>query len=178
MVFSDQEAQEYDDFFSSKLGAFVDEVETEQAFKLFQPESNSLVLDAGCGTGNFSFKLAKKGCKVTGIDISQPMLEKARNKLKNSPKNLAVEFKQMDALNLDFAAEHFDHAFSMATVEFIPDDKKPKFIKELLRVVKPGGRVLVGTITKDSDWGQMYRQQAQSRDSVFSEAEYRRRARE
>lgn len=172
MTFDEQEAQEYDDFFTTKLGKFVDEVETELAFKLFQPEPNSKVLDVGCGTGNFSIKLAQKGYKVVGIDISQPMLKKARNKLRKTEKNLDIEFRHMDALELDFPDSCFDHAFSMATVEFIPDDKKEKFIKEMLRVVKPGGKILVGTITKDSNWGQMYQQQAQSEESVFKDAEF------
>lgn len=172
MIFDEQEAREYDNFFSTKIGAFVDEVETQLAFKLFQPEKGTRVLDAGCGTGNFSFKLAQKGCKVIGVDISRPMLEKAREKLEKLSENLDVEFKRADVLNLDFPEAYFDHVFSMATIEFISDDKKPKFIRELLRVVKPGGKVLVGTITKDSEWGEMYQKQGQSENSVFADAEF------
>ena len=62
-------AANYDLWYQNPRGAFIDELETEAALKLFSPYPNQPVLDAGCGT-NFSIKLAQMGSKVTDIDIS------------------------------------------------------------------------------------------------------------
>ena len=50
------------------------------ALPLTSPEKHHRVLDVGCGTGNFSLKLAGYGCEVTGIDLSEEMLAQARHK--------------------------------------------------------------------------------------------------
>lgn len=80
MIFDEEKVAEYDAWYDTELGNFVDEVETELAFSLFTPEPESKVLDVGCGTGNFSIKLARKGLEVVGVDVSHPMIEKARKR--------------------------------------------------------------------------------------------------
>ena len=169
MSFDQKAAVEYDSWYQTKLGNFVDEVETKIAFDLFEPKAEEKILDVGCGTGNFSIKLAQKGCEVTGIDISEPMLEKAAEKAKKL--NLDIDFKKANVVNLEFEDNHFDSVFSMAAVEFISDPEKA--MQEMKRVVKPGGKILLGTIRKDSDWGEIYKKQAQKEDSVFSDADFK-----
>ncbi|MGB4131105.1 MAG: methyltransferase domain-containing protein, partial [Tepidanaerobacteraceae bacterium] len=68
MSIFDPEAKTYDIWYDTKMGAFADMVQTKLAFELFEPKKGMHVLDVGCGTGNFSIKLAKMGLKVTGID--------------------------------------------------------------------------------------------------------------
>lgn len=169
MTFDQKAAVEYDSWYQTKLGTFVDEVETKAAFDLFQPQAEEKILDVGCGTGNFSIKLAQKGCEVTGIDISKPMLEKAAKKAKKL--NLDIDFKKANIVNLEFEDNHFDSVFSMAAVEFIEDLEKA--MQEMKRVVKPGGKILLGTIRKESVWGRVYQKQAQKEDSVFGDATFR-----
>jgi len=169
MSFDKKAASEYDSWYETKLGSFVDEVETKTAFELFQFRKGEKVLDIGCGTGNFSIKLAKKGAEVVGIDVSEAMLAKARKKAEK--KNLNIKFYKNDVTSLDFEDNSFDAVFSMAAVEFIDDIKKA--FKEMKRVVKPGGKILLGTITKDSDWGEIYQKQAEKEDSVFNDAEFK-----
>jgi len=169
MSFDEKSASEYDSWYETKLGNFVDEVETKTAFELFQPQKGEKILDIGCGTGNFSIKLAKKGAKVVGIDVSEPMLAKARKKSENN--NLNIDFQKGDATKLKFADNSFDAVFSMAALEFIKDLKKA--FNEMKRVVKPGGKILLGTITKDADWGRIYQKQAEKEDSVFNDAEFK-----
>jgi len=164
----DTEALNYDEWYKSKKGSFIDKIETDCAFGLFKTKEGMKVLDVGCGTGNFSLKLAKRGCKVVGIDVSNAMLEIAKKKAEME--NLNIKFLKMDAHNLDFEDESFDGVFSIATVEFIEDFQKA--IDEMFRVVKKGGQILIGTINKDSKWGRFYKSRSFS-NSVFKYATFK-----
>lgn len=169
MTFFDKEASSYDEWYKTKFGNLVDEVETDLAFKLFKPEKGMRILDIGCGTGNFSIKLAEKGCKVIGVDISQEMLKIAREKAKK--KNLDIEFYNMDVYNLDFQDQTFDAVFSMAAFEFI---KEPlKALDEIFRVTKDDSQVLIGTINKDSKWGELYLSEEFQKNTVFKYADFK-----
>jgi ubiquinone/menaquinone biosynthesis C-methylase UbiE len=93
------------------------------------------VLDAGCGTGHFSLPLAAVNA-VTGIDISAEMLAFARAK-GLIPVRAAAEA-------LPFSDGVFDVVLAASVIQLIPDGAA--FVRELLRVVKPGGRVVICTI--------------------------------
>jgi ubiquinone/menaquinone biosynthesis C-methylase UbiE len=168
VIFEGKHASNYDDWYTSPIGRFIDQVESDTALALFAPCKGMRVLDAGCGTGNFSLKLARIGCSVTGVDISAEMLNIARSK---SPADLSLEYLQMDLHKLNFPDQVFDGVLSMAALEFIPDPL-PVY-QELYRVLKPGGKLLIGTINGDSSWGEIYRQQARENvDSIFRKAHF------
>ncbi len=161
MALFNGEAEKYDKWYETKLGKHIDKVETECAFSLFKVKPGMYLLDIGCGTGNFSIKLAQLGASVVGIDVSQKMLVKAHEKAKLSKIN--IEFKLMNGLELEFLDNTFDGVFSMAAIEFIID--YPKMIFEMFRVCKQGGHILVGTINRDSKWGALY-QKKEYREKV------------
>ncbi len=169
MAVFDKEAASYDDWYKTKMGNFIDEVETNLAFRLFKPTEGMKVLDIGCGTGNFSIKLAKMGCEVIGIDVSNEMLERA--KIKAKEENLDIKFYNMDVYNINFKDESFDAVFSMAAFEFIKEPQKA--INEIFRVAKRGSQILIGTINKDSKWGELYLRDSFREDSVFSHADFK-----
>lgn len=168
MAIFDEEAVNYDEWYKTRKGVFIDEIETKCLFDLFKAKKGMKVLDVGCGTGIFSIKLAKLGCRVVGIDISDKMLEKAKEKA--MVENLDIEFLKMDACKLDFADETFDAAISVAVLEFVLDYSK--FLDEMFRVVKKNGRIVVGTINKDSKWGKLYKSEAFS-NTVFKHASFK-----
>ncbi len=100
------------------------------------------VLDVCCGTGDVAFALAQAGADVTGIDFSEPMLAVARRRLEErSGMAHRVRFQQGDALDLPFA----DGAFAAVTISYglrnLADFDGG--LRELLRVLPPGGRALV-----------------------------------
>jgi ubiquinone/menaquinone biosynthesis C-methylase UbiE len=168
MAVFDSIADEYDKWYKSKMGRFVDEVETRLVFDMFLPRQYNSVLDVGCGTGNFSIKLAMHNCKVTGIDLSREMLAAARRKAGYEKPDIL--FKQMDVYNLEFPDRHFDDVFSVAAFEFITEPQRA--YREMYRVLKPGGRLLIGTINPESKWGQMYKSEEFRRNSIFKYARF------
>jgi len=171
MAIFDNVASDYDAWYTDKKGNFVDKVETDLAFKMIKVEKGMNVLDIGCGTGNFSIKLAKMGCIVTGIDISDNMLNIARQKA--AEENLDIKFLHMDLNDLKFEENEFDAVFSMAAFEFIDDEDAPKALEGMLKVVKKGKQVLIGTISSNSSWGALYQDESFNKTTVFKYAKFK-----
>jgi SAM-dependent methyltransferase len=73
---------------------------------LFQHTNDKKVLEYGCGTGTYAYELAKRGAWVTGIDISDVAITKAQERA--GQEGLAIEFRNMDAENMDFPDDSFD----------------------------------------------------------------------
>src|SRR5690606_23624054 len=96
------------------------------------------------------------------------MLEIAKRKA--SEAGLDIEFHKMDIYNLNFPDNYFDSVFSMAAFEFVHEPEKA--LKELFRVVKKGGQVLVGTISRDSNWGRLYLSPEFQENTVFKYASF------
>ncbi len=82
-----------------------DFIETELGFN-----KSLKILDVGCGTGRHTIELTKRGYSVTGIDLSESQLKRAKDKAKSE--NLIVDFQQQDARNLTFNNE-FDAAIML-----------------------------------------------------------------
>ena len=94
------------------------------------------ILDAGVGTGrNFPFYPA--GSEVVGIDLSPAMLARAERRLAMAA--TTVELRQMDVTRLDFPNHSFDAAVATFLFCTLPDELQIAGMRELGRVVKPGG---------------------------------------
>jgi len=100
------------------------------------------VLDLGCGDGTTAIPLARTGAEVTGIDIARNLLE-AGNKRAAAAGLSNLKFQEGDACHLEGVADHsFDLAISIFGAMFAP--KPFDVAKEMVRVTKPGGRVVMG----------------------------------
>jgi len=98
------------------------------------------VLDACCGTGDLALEAERQGGRVVGLDFSERMLERARRK------SATVEWVRGDVLALPFA----DRSFDVATVGFGVRNVGDLVLglRELRRVLRPGGRLAVLEITQ------------------------------
>ena len=97
------------------------------------------VLEVGIGTG-LNLPLYPAVCRLTGIDLSSEMLDKAVERVQN----LAmpnVTLKVMDATSMDFGDNEFDKAVATYTISAVPDPVA--VLREMRRVVKPGGTIVI-----------------------------------
>ncbi len=101
-------------------------------------------LDAGCGTGFYTFILAEAGVRshVTGLDIEEELLARGCNLASESGMMERVAFIKGDVSKLPFDENAFDWAFSMDLVGHLKIDPV-LLLKELSRTVKPGGMVYI-----------------------------------
>jgi ubiquinone/menaquinone biosynthesis C-methylase UbiE len=110
------------------------------------PEGGEL-LDAPCGFGRHSIPLARAGYRITGVDRSASLLGEARRRADSSrwPK-----FVQSDYRELPFADESFDAAVNLFTsLGYLGDEDDVKVLAGFRRVLRPGARLVVETMTRD-----------------------------
>lgn len=112
--------------------------------QLDQLPAGTTVLDVGCGIGGSSRILAKDyNFAVTGVTISPEQVKRAQTL---TPDDVTAQFQVDDAMKLSFPDASFDVVWSVEAGPHMPD--KAVFAKELLRVLKPGGKLVV------ADWNQ------------------------
>jgi SAM-dependent methyltransferase len=105
------------------------------------------VLDLGCGYGRHAMELAGKGYKVTGLDLSLPLLIRAADTARRA--SLNINFIHGDMREMTFENE-FDGACAWFTsFGYFDDDTNRKVAANLARAVKPGGKVLLDVINRD-----------------------------
>lgn len=113
-VFGPTYARAYDAFYGDKdYGAECDLV--ERLLKQYAPGPVRTVLDLGCGTGNHAVLLAERGYDVTGVDVSESMLEQARKKAATTPEGGKAVFRHGDIRDVDLR-QSFDAGLLMFAV--------------------------------------------------------------
>ena len=103
------------------------------------------VLDIGTGTGNLALRCLRKEASVIGIDPSEPMLAKARKKIKGKS---GIEFQQVDEPFLvnPYPDNYFDVVVSSYAFHHVPHREKTQCIDEMVRVLKSGGVWALGDL--------------------------------
>ena len=135
--------------------------------ELLAPLAGETILDAGCGTGVFTLDILTSRARVVGMDLSLPMLGKAVRKCGSSLFSPIAA----DILRLPFQNEKFDKVVSITALEFIEDARRA--VKELFRVTKSGGIVVVATLNSLSPWAQERREKARNQETIFSGATFK-----
>ncbi len=120
----------------------------ERAFDYVSEElaapDNSVILDCGCGTCAHSIRLAKRGFRVAGIDISECALEMARQRVAENGLGDRIKLQKENLLNLTFKPEQFRYALCWGVLMHVADLKLA--LKELHRVLKPNGFLVLSEI--------------------------------
>jgi len=120
---------------------------TRELAELCHVSKDTKLLDVSSGTGESACFIAEQfGCQVTGVDVSEYMVERARRKAKE--RGLPVAFKQGDAHNLPFDEHTFDAVISECTTCLL---EKGRAISEMVRVAQSGGYVGIHDICWKDD---------------------------
>jgi len=107
------------------------------------------ILDAGCGIGGTTLFLADAlGCQVTGISLSQQQVETARSHAVTKNLQTLTRFEQADYRATPFPDETFDVVWALESAVYDPE--KVDFFKEAYRLLRPGGRLVMGEYIKSS----------------------------
>jgi len=135
-------ADKYDteSYTSGTLGE-VDFIEKESGYN-----KDFRILDIGCGTGRHSIELARRGYNVTGIDLSESQLKKAKTNAEKE--NLKIDFMIKDARDFNFN-ESFDRAIMICEGAFPlmeTDEMNYSILKNAFSSLKPGGRLIFTTL--------------------------------
>jgi arsenite methyltransferase len=113
---------------------------TEELVELCHIEAGKYVLDVGCGAGATPVYLAKRhGCRVAGVDISERMIERAKETASREGLAAETQFWVADAQDLPFDDDLFDAVITESATAF-PEDKQ-RAVNEYVRVTRPGGYV-------------------------------------
>jgi SAM-dependent methyltransferase len=113
---------------------------TEELLQRAEIRAEHRVLDVGCGVGTTAITIARRfGAQVTALDISPLMLDRARANVQTAGLSERIAVEQGDILALPFPDNSFDRVIAEAVTMFVD---RPRAARELVRVCRPGGRVL------------------------------------
>jgi SAM-dependent methyltransferase len=115
--------------------------------------SGERVLDVAAGNGNVTLAAARRFAAVTSTDYVPALLDKGRARA--AAEGLQVDFRVADAENLPFKDGSFDAVLSTFGAMFTPDHTRPA--REMLRVVRSGGRIGLANWTPDGFIGQLFK---------------------
>ncbi|MDX1918473.1 MAG: methyltransferase domain-containing protein [Candidatus Caenarcaniphilales bacterium] len=105
----------------------------KELITLLKPQKGELILDIGCGTGEICHEIAQSGARVIGIDNSETMLERARQKWSD------IEYLHADVSSFSLA-EKADAIFSNAALHWVVDQRSA--LTNIYYALKPGGRMV------------------------------------
>ncbi len=156
------DAKQYDAWYSTPFGRYADKLEKELIFEFLGKVGGKRVLDAGCGTGNYTVELAKRKAVVVGLDSSVEMLKFAKEKAKG------IQFVLGSMLCLPFKDKSFDALVSVTALEFCLQNPG-RAVQEMRRV---GSRAVVGVLNKWSLYCAEKKLESKFKESVYSKARF------
>lgn len=113
----------------------------------------SRMLDVACGAGQIAIPAARAGVSVTGVDIAANLIEQARARA--AAEGLTIQFDEGDAEQLPYPDASFDTVVSLIGAMFAP--RPERVAAELVRVCRPGGRIVMANWTPTGFVGQMFK---------------------
>lgn len=139
---------DYSAWTRSRLGRVTERLERAAILELVGSADGRDVLDVGTGDGAPAVALADEGARVTGVDVSIRALRAASGRARESDTRLRLV--GADALSLPFETGSFDLAIAVTALCFTHSPEQA--VAEIGRVLRPGGRVVIGELGRWSAW--------------------------
>ncbi len=128
----------------------------EAVLALLRPAPGERLLDVGCGTGRLAIALAdlvgEEG-KVSAVDVSPAMLRQAGRQIARTPLASRIDLRLADIRTLPYPDGGFDGATASLVLELLNDEGVRSALRELRRVVRPGGRVVLASLAEEMPYG-------------------------
>jgi len=122
-------------------------------FERLNIPAGTRLLDVACGAGQLTLPAARKGIEVTALDLAANLVQQARTRA--AQEHLQVRVDQGDAESLPYPDASFDVVMSLIGSMFAP---RPELVaSEMIRVCRPGGRIVMGNWTPQGHVGQMFK---------------------
>lgn len=136
--------QRYADWRRSAVGSLTERFEIAAVFDLLGPLEGKRFLDVGCGDGIYSVEAARRGARVSGLDLSEDMLNKARER--SLAEGVKVDWQAGDACRLPYPDCSFDVVVAITLLCLLPTPGAA--VSEMVRVLAPGGRLVLGDLNR------------------------------
>ncbi len=152
-----EQTKAYYDKISSFYDALADRSEApvrKAGIDLLKARAGERILEIGFGTGHALMALSRAvgpGGIVYGLDLSERMVRLARRNLKEAGLIESVRLRCGDAAELPYAAETMDGVFMSFTLELFDTPEIPRVLKECLRVLRSGGRIVVVAMSREGE---------------------------
>ncbi|MBI3628793.1 MAG: methyltransferase domain-containing protein [Candidatus Rokubacteria bacterium] len=157
----------YRRWYETPLGAQADADEKRVVFGLADLRRAERVLDLGCGDGNYTAPIADTTGGAIGVDRSPAMLRAGRSRLGNRPD---VVWIQADGASLPFRSARFDVVISVTVLCFAGDPSA--LLAEAFRVLRPGGRIVVGELGRYSPWALVRKLKGLVAETIYRQAHF------
>lgn len=160
---------DYVEWRGTQVGAITERLERRLILAMAGDVDGCRVLDLGCGDGELALELWRRGARVVGVDASASMIEAARAKAKGHRAD--ISFFPARAERLPFAGADFDLVLAVTILCFV-DDAAPVF-REIARVLRPSGQLVIGELGKWSTWAVGRRLRAWLGSSLWRHGKFR-----
>lgn len=141
-------ADSYARWRASRLGATTERFEERVLFDLAGSLRGRNLLDVGTGDGTYAIEAARREARVTAIDVDPDML--AATRLRADSEGVSVALREARAEELPFVDGAFDVVLAVTVLCFVPDARGA--VREMARVLAPGGRLVLGELGRFSVW--------------------------
>lgn len=154
---------------ASALGRITERRENQLVLDLMGDLDGRLFLDVGCGDGALLVAAAARGARPTGVDPSRAMVAAARKRALSEGATVSVILGKGE--RLPFADGSFDRVAAITVLCFVPDPVV--LVREMARVVAPGGRLVIGELGRWSLWAARRRFRGWLGDRFWRAARFR-----
>lgn len=161
--------QAYASWRTTSLGAITEAIEQRVVLDMMGELAGARVLDAGCGDGALVCASASRGADATGVDPDPAMLAAASSRATRA--GVRATFLEGRVERLPFPDASFDVVASITVLCFVPDAALA--VREMARVLRPGGRLVLGELGRWSVWAAIRRLRARLGSATWQAARFR-----